>query len=311
MMNLKKETGDFSENTISGPPVDLPSRWIVSRLSVVTDEMNKALEEYRFNDAASSIYQFIWHEFCDWYIEMAKIELSNGKAEAGVRWCLLRVLDVSLRLLHPFMPYITEEIWQMLKNFGLEIASPETGDKESIMLASYPKLLPGDVKAEEEIAYILEAVTGIRNIRGELNISPSVKLPALIKTHSSAAEAVLKENAGHIRILAKLDRLETGADLKKPGGSATSIKKSLEIYVPLKGVLNVSAEIDRLKKERRKVEVSLEALNKKLLNDDFLRKAPQEIIEKEKAKYEELVHMRDKITISIKILEEAEVNSDA
>ena len=158
--------------------------------------MNRALEEYRFNDAASSIYQFIWHEFCDWYIEMAKIELSNEKAEAGVKWCLLRVLDVSLRLLHPFMPYITEEIWQMLKNFGLEIASPETGDKESIMLAAYPKSLRRDVKAEEEIAYILEAVTGIRNIRGELNISPSVKLPALIKTNSPAAEDVLRDNAG-------------------------------------------------------------------------------------------------------------------
>jgi len=311
MMNLKKETGDFSESTISGPPVDLPSRWILSRLSVVADEMNRALEEYRFNDAASSIYQFIWHEFCDWYIEMAKIELSNEKAEAGVKWCLLRVLDVSLRLLHPFMPFITEEIWQMLKNFGLEIASPETGDKESIMLAAYPKSLPRDVKAEEEIAYILEAVTGIRNIRGELNISPSVKLPALIKTDLPAAENIVRDNANHIRVLAKLDRLETGRHLKKPGGSATSIRKSMEIYIPLKGVLNVSAEIDRLIKERMKIEVSLDTLNKKLLNDDFLRKAPQEIIEKEKTKHDELIHMRDKITTSIKILEEAGVNNDA
>ena len=273
--------------------------------------MNRALAEYRFNDAASSIYQFIWHEFCDWYIEMAKIELSNEKAEAGVKWCLLRVLDVSLRLLHPFMPYITEEIWQMLKNFGLSTASPETGDKESIMLAAYPKTLPRDMKAEEEIAYILEAVTGIRNIRGELNIAPSVKLPALIKTDSPAAETILRDNAGHIRVLARLDRLETGIHLKKPGGSATAIKKSLEIYIPLKGVLNVSAEIDRLIKERKKVEVSIDTLNKKLLNDDFLRKAPQEIIDKEKAKYDEFIHMRDKITTSIKILEEAGVNNDA
>jgi len=311
MMNIKKETGSFSEGSLSGPPVDLPSRWILSRLSVVADEMNRALEEYRFNDAASSIYQFIWHEFCDWYIEMAKIELSNEKAEAGVKWCLLRVLDVSLRLLHPFMPFITEEIWQMLKNFGLEIASPETGDKESIMLAAYPKSLPRDVKAEEEIAYILEAVTGIRNIRGELNISPSVKLFALIKTDLPAAENIVRDNANHIRVLAKLDRLETGRHLKKPAGSATSIRKSMEIYIPLKGVLNVSAEIDRLIKERKKIEVSLDTLNKKLLNDDFLRKAPQEIIEKEKAKYDELIHMRDKITTSIKILEEAGVNNDA
>jgi len=286
---------------------DLPSRWILSRLSAVTDEMNAALGEYRFNDAANSIYQFLWHEFCDWYIEMAKIEMQDPESKAGVKSCLLHVLDTSLRLLHPFMPYITEEIWQKMKALRPE----EAGAKESIMISAFPASLPRDPKAEDDMQFITDAVTGIRTIRGELNVSPSLRLDASIRALSRRAENIMKESVMHIKNLARLEKLEIGADTVKPEGSATAIKSSLEVYVPLKGVLNITAEIDRLKKEKAKVEASLTTLNKKLFNDDFLRKAPQEIIEKEKSKYQELTTVREKISDSIKMLIEAGGEDDA
>ncbi len=298
----------FAEADLS---FSLPGRWILSRLSVTVEDTNKALEEYRFNDAASIIYQFIWHEFCDWYIEMSKIEMQDRKLENGVKWCLLYTLNTALRLLHPFMPYITEEIWQKINTMELNLGSYKADKKESIMISDYPAALPKDAKAEEEMSYITEAVMGIRTIRGELNISPAVKLNTSIKTVSKKVETILKENVQYIRSLARADDVEIGTNVGKPEGAATSVKSFMEIFVPLKGVLNIATEIDRLKKDNAKIDSALTTINRKLLNDDFLRKAPQDIIDKEKAKYEELIHMKEKITESIKILKEAEVKNDS
>jgi valyl-tRNA synthetase len=287
--------------------LSLPGKWILSRLAATAESMDAALPEYRFNDAASSIYQFIWHEFCDWYIEMTKIEFPDEQLGQGTRWCLLSVLDTCLRLLHPFMPFVTEEIWQKIRAFGLQGISPDSEIQESIMISAYPKALPRDHQAEEEMSYIIDAVMGIRTIRGELNISPSVKLTASIKTNSRAAETVIRDNIHYIKTLAKADEIAVGPDIRKPDGAATAIKGSMEIYVSLKGVLNIASEIDRLKKEKAKVDTALVALDRKLFNEDFLQKAPKDIIEKEKAKHEEVIRMRDKITDSIKLLKEAEV----
>lgn len=280
---------------------DLASRWILSRLSGVTGEINTALEEYRFNDAANCIYQFLWHEFCDWYIEMAKVEMQNPDSRGGVRYCLLHVLDVSLRLLHPFMPFVTEEIWQKMKDFR----TGDAGARESIMISGFPEILEVEHGAEEDMQFIIEAVTGIRTIRGELNVSPSLKLNASIKARSRHAESILLENELHIKNMARIDKLEIGTDILKPEGSATSIKSSLEVFIPLKGVLNIASEVDRLKREKLKVDASIATLDKKLFNDDFLGKAPQEIIDKEKAKYQHFIDVREKIMDSIKMLIEA------
>jgi valyl-tRNA synthetase len=295
--------------------LDLSSRWILSRLAITADEMNRALEEYRFNDAAGSIYQFIWHEFCDWYIEMAKIhpEFNSGqdrKLESGSKWCLLYTLDASLRLLHPFMPFVTEEIWQ--KRMHVRNDPPEVAKfKESIMVSDYPKSLQRDHKAEEEMSYIIEAVMGIRTIRGELNISPSLKLNASIKTFSQIGEKILRENMHYIRSLAKAEEIQIGMNIGKPEGSATSVKSSMEIYVPLKGVLNIAVEVERLTKDKAKLNESIASLNNKLLNEDFLQRAPREIVQKEKVKYEELIHMKERIVKSIKMLKEVEVKRNA
>jgi valyl-tRNA synthetase len=237
---------------------------------------------------------------------MSKIEFPDDRLCDGTRWCLLTVLDTSLRLLHPFMPFVTEEIWQKIRESGLQGIYPDADVPSSIMVSSYPKSLVRDHQAEEEMSYITDAVTGIRTIRGELNISPALKLTVSIRTHSQLAETVLRDNIHYLKALARADEITAGPDTGKPACSATAIKGPIEIYVSLKGVLNIAAEIDRLKKEKAKIDKDMVALNRKLFNEDFLGRAPREIIEKEKGKHEELIMMRDKITDSINMLKEAE-----
>ncbi len=304
---MNSETRDFTSKMI----FSLPGRWILSRLSNTVDQVNAALNEYRFNDAASSIYQFLWHEFCDWYIEMAKIDLQDSKYEIGAYWCLLHTFESSLRLLHPFMPFVTEEIWQKIKDLKIKIMrhysiTSEEKMKESIMISDFPKSLPKDYNAEKDMMYIIDAVNGIRTIRGELNIQPSLRLNISIKTLLTEAEDILKQNIQYLIWLSRANEIEIGMNVKKPSHSATSIKSSLEIYIPLKGVLNIATELDRLNKDEEKIELSLSVLNKKLFNEDFIKKAPREIVEKEKVKYEELINIKERISKSKKLLKDAE-----
>ncbi len=279
--------------------LDIGSRWVLSRLAATALEVNSSLEEYRFNDAANAVYQFIWRELCDWYIEMVKpvlYEESEGREQ--VRKCLLYVLDQTLRLLHPFMPYVTEEIWQHVNRGG--------GGKPSgsILAAVFPVTLPRDEDAESDMAIIVESVTGVRTIRGELNLAPSLELKVFIRTLSANAEEVLNRNLAYLKKLAKAEIIGIGARVSKPKGAAAAVRDFVEVYVPLEGLLNIDLEIDRLRKDEAKVEESIVFLNKKLLNEDFLRRAPKEIITKEKEKYEECLKKKDRIAENIKKLYE-------
>lgn len=284
--------------------LDLPSRWILSRLSETTDDVNNALKEYRFNDAATSIYQFIWHEFCDWYIEMSKHAIYTGdEYRTGTIACLLDILDNSLRLLHPFMPFITEEIWQTIRKY-----LPETS--EHIVISCFPESLPRDSKAEEEMSYIMDAVTGIRNIRGELNISPAAELKVLIKTFKDGTGEILEKNLHLIRKLAKAKEVKTGKEIEKPKGSSTAVRDFFEIYIPLEGLLNIDEEITRINREKMKVTESLSFLDKKLMSEDFLNRAPKEIVEKERARHQELLLKSERLEGSIKRLREMGVKNE-
>lgn len=300
MMNM--QTADIQRSAIvhGTSAFNVSDKWILSKLAVTVDNINKALDEYRFNDAASDIYQFIWHEFCDWYIEMAKSDIKNPEIQKKVIECLLYTLDTSLRLLHPFMPFVTEEIWQKIPH--IRRGDEKTG--ESIMISEFPKSLPRDYQAEEEMSYIIDAVTGIRTIRGELNVLPSSELKVSVKTYDRKADEILKENAAYVKKLAHVGEIQIGMEVEKPEGSATCVKGSMEIYVLLKGVLNIEAEMDRLRKAKVDVEGSLSLLNKKLLNEDFLLRAPKEVVLNEKAKYEELSMRKERIEESIKKLRE-------
>jgi valyl-tRNA synthetase len=275
--------------------LDIGSRWILSRLSFAVEEIDCSLSDFRFNDAASSIYQFIWHELCDWYIEMVKPVLYDESADRlPVRQCLLYILERTLRLLHPFMPFVTEEIWQNMPHKG-----------ESIVTAEYPRNLVREPRAEEHMSIIMEAVTGVRTIRGELNLSPSLELKAYIKTLSDDAGEVLSENLTYLKKLAKADIMEIGAGVKKIKGSSVAVRNHVEVYVPLEGLLDLDLEIERLRKEEAKAEESLVFLNKKLLSDNFLKKAPQEVIAKEQDKYGECLKRKERILENLKKMYEA------
>ncbi len=259
----------------------LADRWILSRLSAVCSEVNISLEDYRFNDSASTLYQFIWHELCDWYVELIKPELygENAESKKTAISILVHVFEVALALVHPFMPFISEEIWQQL---------PVGKEVDSLCIRKFPTVEEGieDRDAEEKMSVVMEAVTGIRSIRGELNISPSLELRAVIKTLDST-EAVLSANINYLKKLAKAKEIEIGNDLEAPKNAATAIKPAMEIFVPLKGLIDIDAEISRLNKELAKTEKELIFVKKKLANEDFRVKAPKAVVEENKAKYDE------------------------
>ncbi len=299
--------------------LDIGSKWILSRLSATAQEINGSLGDYRFNDAAGSIYQFIWHELCDWYIEMVKPVLyAETDEKKQVKECLLYVLDHTLKLLHPFMPYVTEEIWQNIpirsrkseegnqisEHAGARYLRPSSEDK-SIVIARYPEGQLRDEKAEEEMAVIMEAVTGVRTIRGELNLSPSIELKVSVKTLNEKTKKILKKNLVYLKKLAKADIIAIGGDAGKPKGSAAAVRKHVEVYVPLEGLLNIDLEVDRLSKEGAKLEQTILFLNKKLLNEDFLSRAPKDVVDKEKEKYEECLRKKERVQENIRKLCEA------
>lgn len=271
-------------------------KWILSRLSETIDETNKALEAYRFNDAANTVYQFLWHEFCDWYIELSKVVLYSESDEAkDTINCLFYVFETVLKLLHPFMPFVTEEIW-----FNI------LGKTESIMISSYPgsDSIKKDEESLKKMRYIMDAVTGIRSIRGELNIAPSITLDVYIKSLSSEAEEILHEGNQFILKLARAKNLTIGKDIVRQKGSAISVKKDFEIYIPVKGLIDIEQEKKRLLKELQKMDQEISFLNKKLMNEDFIKNAPQDVVNKDKEKYEELLIKSDKIKENVSVLEE-------
>jgi valyl-tRNA synthetase len=278
--------------------LSLADRWILNRLALVSMDVNKSLEEYRFNDAASILYQFVWHELCDWYIELIKPELygDDEEAKTSAISTLVHVFEVALALLHPFIPFITEEIWQQL---------PGQKEVESLCIRRYPDARDGieDKESEREMGIIMDAVTGIRSIRGELNISPSLELKAIIKAFNGS-EKVLKENIKYIMKLSKAKEVEISRNLHPPKNAATAVKPNMEIFVPLKGLIDIDAEIKRLNKEFAKVEKDLMFIKKKLANEDFITKAPKAVVEENRAKYNEYKDKIEAIRNSVEKLKE-------
>ncbi len=262
--------------------LSLADQWILTRLAETAEEANKALEEYKFNEAAGALYAFTWHQFCDWHIELTKDVLYGQDAEAKERTqtVLCFVLENLLRLLHPFMPFITEEIWQAL---------PGKRPCASIMQAAYPsgEGIPRFNEGAEKMELIMEVIKGVRNIRGEMNVAPSKKIPALLDCKNTAANGVVQEGEPYIRTLARLEGLSYGIDIDRPKQSATQVAGDVEILVPLAGLIDIEEEEKRLSKEIKKVEKDVTMFEKKLANEDFVAKAPAEVLEKNRAKLKE------------------------
>jgi len=279
------EECDPSITDVVKKPKDLPliHRWILSRTAKATADVRYALDEYRFNDAASVIYQFVWHEFCDWYLEWIKSDLfsKDETLRDQARGVLLHVLETILKLIHPITPFVSEEIWSVLP-----------GVRDMLVTSDFPIVHDGDgwlnETAESEVELLMGVITGIRNIRSEADVHPSANIDAFVLCADADKTELIETFSVAISSMTRLESLTVEPELTKPDDAATYIYQDVEIYVPLKGLIDVEKEREKLERERNKIEKSLKQINGKLGNKKFLANAPAEIVAKEKGKQVEL-----------------------
>ncbi len=302
LMNLEDEVHEGGDG--ARPPApgtgEKADRWIRSRLARAASDVDRALEEYKFNEAAAHVYQFVWHEYCDWYVELSKIRLYGGDpaAAAEARACLLFVLEKSLGLLHPFMPFITEEIWRKLP-----------GDRGSLMAGPYPGdgSLEGyrSAELEADMDVIMDTVTALRNIRGEMNVPPSVRIRAVLRPVDAATEADLDRNRAYVAHLAGAEELEVRLGASRPAGAASAVTPRVEVYVPLGGLMDLAQEKERLTKSLARLEKDIAQVEKKLANEDFRRRAPAEVVREDGERHKEMLGRRVRMLDNLKAIGEA------
>ncbi len=278
--------------------MSLANRWILSRFNETVRDVTRALEEYRFNDGAQAIYRFIWHEFCDWYLELIKPVLygkDNPQERAVTQHVLLNVLDGALRLLHPFMPFITEEIWQRLPHEG-----------KSIMIADFPRYEAAlrDEEALRDMDLVMRTIGGIRNIRGEMDIAPNKQLDVLLLAEADNVRNRLDQYRACITHLARVGSLSFITSGERPRDAATAVIGDVEIFVAMAKGMDLGGEARRLEKEIQKVAKELKLADGKLSNDEFISKAPAEVVEKVKLKREALVIKDKKLRESLEEIRE-------
>ena len=292
LMNLDTEGNVEEKDRVHS----LPDRWILTRLGQVAEEITQAIEDFHFNDAANLCYHFIWHEFCDWYLEMAKQGLygKDRDTKESTRAVAQEVLMGAVKLLHPFMPFVTEEIWEKLP-----------GTEGSIMIARFPEASDyiKDENALKEMNLLMGVITGIRNIRGEMNISPSKKVNILIDVAEKEEADFLSSNLVHIKTLAKVEDATIASGIPKPEASATAVFGQNQIHVLLKGILDFREERKRLEKQIEKIVKDIEVSNRKLSNRGFLKKAPAEIVEEVREKVETMTLKLEKLNQNLRFFE--------
>jgi valyl-tRNA synthetase len=275
----------------------LAHRWILSRLQRVAAESAESLDNYYFNEYAQVLYQFLWHEYCDWYLEIVKPGFYGEDEEARslARSIAAFVLEKILVLLHPVMPFITEEIWQKL---------PHTSG--SIMKAAFPEAQVEkiDLEAEKQMETLMTVIVAIRNIRGEMNISPALKVEVVCLCGQGQELEILKEHQRTVTDLGKVSRLTIAraGEIGKPKHAAGAVVGNVEVFVVLKDILDFESESNRLQKELAKLEKEFGLTHRKLSNDDFLQKAPQDVIEKEREKSAHLGEKIEKLNRRLEIM---------
>jgi valyl-tRNA synthetase len=301
-MNTEEQDNGLSEAPCAYTQVD---RWIISRLHQVTATTSNAIDNYRFDLAAQAIYEFTWNEYCDWYLELAKISLQSDDAalQRGTRKTLLTVLETLLRLTHPLMPFITEEIWQrvaplagIIARDGVYAANQSgTGATHAytIMLQPYPIANEDrvDTNAVAEINWVMSFILGVRRIRGEMNIAPGKPLPVLLQNGSATDQSYLTNNTVYLQKLGRLESITwLNSDDTTPE-SAIALVGEMKILIPMAGLIDKAAELARLEKEIQKIKNDLPRVEGKLSNPAFIDKAPVDVIDKEKAKLADLHSM--------------------
>jgi len=266
--------------------LSLADKWIISRLQQVETDVTEQIESYRFDQMAQTLYSFVWDEYCSWYVELTKVVLNNENASAaqtrGTRRTLVRVLETTLRLLHPVMPFISEELWQNVK--------PLTNATEgTIMNCQFP--IPGtdkiDIEAIEEMNWVQAVITGVRNVRGEMNISPAKALPILLEGADEKALAWMQNNQAYLTKFGRFESMQIVDAGEQVPESATALVGDMRVLIPLGSFIDASAEIQRLNKELEKAEKSITGVAGRLSNSSFVEKAPPAVLDKAKQQLED------------------------
>ena len=274
LMNVGDLTADQVD--ITGEKT-LADKWILTRLNQTIGKVTELFEKFEFGEAGRLLYRFIWDDFCDWYIEMSKETLAGDDeaAKLTTRSILVYVLDNTLRLLHPIMPFVTEEIWQSVPHVG-----------ESLVVATYPTVHPEqmDEQAAEEMEFLMDFIRSVRTVRNEMNTPLSKPINIIAKVSDAAHYAILKENESYIARFSNPEEFVYGEDVEAPSDAVTSVITGAEIYLPLAGLINIEDEIARLEKEAEKLQQEVDRVEKKLSNEKFVAKAPAAVVEAERAK---------------------------
>ncbi len=272
---------DQSTRAPEGKDLSFADKWILSKLNTTIEAVDRALESYRFNEAEAVIYDFFWHEFCDWYIEMVKPKIIERNTKYEIRTTeqvLIYVLESSLKLLHPFMPFVTEAVWQNIK------------ERQSIMAENWPRSEKACMKKniEQDMDMIKSIIVSIRNIRSDMNILHSKKLTVYFSSLKKGGEVKLRYGIDYIKHLARLEELAIKKDMKRPEHCATAVLEGFNIFIPLKGIIDFEAEKARLAKKKEDLDRQLGLCEKKLKDRNFVNKAPEKVVNQEKEKYENL-----------------------
>jgi valyl-tRNA synthetase len=283
LMNTEgQDCGQAGGDLALGPA----ERWIRSRLARAISEVRAGIDGYRFDQAAQAIYEFTWSEYCDWYLELSKPGLAAGGSEAerrGTRFTLVQVLETLLRLTHPLMPFLTEEIWQRVAPLA-----GVTGD--TIMLRPFPEADASllDEAAEAEMGWVMAVVLGVRRIRGEMNIAPGKLLPLLLQNGSDQDRAYLERHRVFVETLARLESITWLEPTDPAPESAVALVGELKLLIPMAGLIDKTAELARLGKEIERLRKDLERSEAKLASPTFVERAPADVVEKERTRVAEL-----------------------
>ncbi|MDI6781211.1 MAG: valine--tRNA ligase [bacterium] len=272
LMNLD----DYDGQAVKGITPEIADEWIVSRLNQTIAQVTQGLESFNFAEASAIVYHFVWHEYCDWYLELVKPRLrQDGVARKTAQYLIATTFESILKLLHPFMPFITEELWQRL---------PENSEQEkgtTIMLSKWPESGAINTRAIEDMELVMEVVSAIRNIRSMMNIGLKTNLPMIVVKHSLEETAdVLKSCIEYVRRLGNIETIVFDPEAEKPDASAVVVAKGMEIYIPLKGLIDIEKERMRLGKQIEEVMQGLKGVQAKLNNPGFVDKAPCEVVDK-------------------------------
>jgi valyl-tRNA synthetase len=274
---------------LSNLTLDLADRWLLSRLQGLIGTVTEELEGYRFNEAASALYQFLWHEYCDWYLEIVKARLNSDarqeQRQAGVA-LLLHGLDTSLRLLHPFMPFITEEIWQRI---------PHDGD--SLMVSNWPKADPTlrAADAEVSIGLLMELTRAARDLRSDLEIAPSKSIQLILRTPSDMEDRTIGAILPYLASLAGSSGVTYGQHVDRPSRAAVAFVNGIEVHLPVDDPSVIASRQRKLRRELEKMEQELARVAKKLSDSGFLLKAPEEVVAKERDGHVRLLDAKAKL----------------